>query len=127
MHAPPEQVSPVVHALPSSHATVLSVLTHPVAVSQLSSVHPFPSLQFGGVPPTHALPAQVSSVVHALLSVHGAVLAWWVHPVCGSHPSSVHTLPSSQLGTDLLTQDPPAHASPVVHAFASSHGAVLAV
>jgi hypothetical protein len=56
-------------------------------------VQPLPSSQFGGTPPTHAPPEQTSPEVHALPSLHNAVLLvntqtppW--------HESLVHTLPS---------------------------------
>ena len=45
----------------------------------------------------------------------------------GSHESSVHTLPSSQLGGEPPTHTPFAHASAVVQALPSSHAAALYV
>jgi hypothetical protein len=74
-HVPFAQVSPVVHALPSSHAAVLLALTQPVAGRQESSVHGLLSLQSSAGPPPQAPLAQVSFVVHALPSSHDAVLA----------------------------------------------------
>ena len=47
-------------------------------------------------------------------------------PVAGAHASSVHVLPSLQL-TAVPAQTPPEQTSPVVHAWPSSHGAVLLV
>ena len=76
-------------------------------VSQESSVHTLPSSQFGGAPPTHAPPEQVSAVVHASESSHEAVLFALTQPEAESHESSVHTLLSSQLGGA-----PPTHAPP---------------
>jgi glyoxylate utilization-related uncharacterized protein len=122
---PPEQVSLVVHALPSSQDAVLLAYTQPVAGLQESSVQTLPSLQLGGGPPTQIPPEQVSLVVHALPSLHGAVLLTCVHPVTGLQASSVQTLPSSQFGGAPPTQTPPAQASPVVQALASSQGAAL--
>jgi hypothetical protein len=84
-----------VHALPSSQDAVLFVCTQPLDGLQLSSVQTLPSLQSGGGPPTHDPLAQVSLVVQALPSLHGAVLLVCTQPVWGSHESSVHGLPSS--------------------------------
>jgi hypothetical protein len=50
-HVPPPQLSPIVQALPSSHALVLFVWTHPVVGLQLSSVHGLLSLQFRATVP----------------------------------------------------------------------------
>jgi hypothetical protein len=92
-HAPAEQVSFVVQALPSSQAAVLFTFAQPDVGWQESSVQTLPSLQLGGGPPTHEPKAQVSLVVHALPSLHVTVLLantqtppW--------HESVVHTLPS---------------------------------
>src|SRR5207244_2690981 len=123
-HNPPEQVSLVVHALPSLHGNVLFVLTHPTAGLQLSSVQPLPSLQLGGAPPAHDPPEQVSFVVHALPSLHGSVLFACSHPLVGLQLSFVQVLWSSQLSAGPATQEPAAHVSLVVHAFPSSQEAV---
>jgi hypothetical protein len=72
--APPAHVSPVVHASPSLHDEVLFECVQPVAGLQPSSVQPFESSQFGAGPPTHTPPEQTSLVVHALPSLHDAVL-----------------------------------------------------
>jgi hypothetical protein len=114
-----------VQALPSSQGAALFSLTHPVCASQESVVHPFPSSQSGGGPPTHRPPAHASDVVQALPSLQGAMLSSCEHPRPGSHPSFVHTLPSSQSGAGPPTHSPPAHVSNVVHAFPSSHGTTL--
>jgi hypothetical protein len=133
---PPEHASPVVHASPSSQGSVLFAYTQPEAGSQLSSVQPLLSLQLIGVPPQ--LPSKhTSPAVHALPSLHDAVLFGCVQPppshtsfvqplpssahgpllfVCtqpeaGSQESSVHALPSSQLGAEPPTQLPPAQVS----------------
>ena len=87
----------------------------------------FPSSQSGGGPPAHAPPLQVSAVVQALPSSHGAVLLVFTQPVAESHESSVHTLPSSQSGEGPPTHTPPAHVSAMEHASPSSHAAVLSV
>ncbi len=124
-HTPPEQASPVVHALPSLHEPVTFVCAQPVAGTHESAVHTFPSLQFAAAPPTHTPPEQVSAVVHAFPSLHGAVLFACRQPDAGLHESVVHTFPSSQLGAGPPTHAPPEQASPVVHALPSLHGAVL--
>jgi hypothetical protein len=75
------QRSTVVQALPSSQFAVLALLTHPVAGTQLSSVHTLLSLQLGAGPPTQApAPLQVSFVVHALLSLQLAVFGVLMQP-----------------------------------------------
>jgi hypothetical protein len=68
-------------------------------------------------------------MVHQLPSSQGApgIGEWMQSPVAGSHVSAVHTLPSSQFGPAPPMQLPPAQVSPVVQAFASSHGTVLFV
>jgi hypothetical protein len=124
-HAPPEQVSPVVQALPSLHGCVFGWLMQPEDGSHESLVQGFVSLQFGAGPPTQAPPAQVSLVVQALPSLHGFALAAWVQPDAGLHESVVHGFESSQLGGGPPTHAPPAHVSPVVQALPSLHGDVL--
>jgi len=98
---PPLQVSLVVQALPSLHDTVLFVCVQPVAGLQPSVVHTLPSSQFGAAPPTQTPPLQVSLVVQALPSLHGAVLFECVQtpPL---HTSSVQTLPSVAHGAVLF-------------------------
>ena len=125
--APPLQVSAVVQAFPSLHADALFVWTQPVPGLQESSVHPLLSLQSGAGPPTHAPPLQVSETVHALPSLHTAVLFVWTQPVTGLQESSVQPLASLQLRTGPPAQAPPLHASPVVHALPSLHAAALFV
>jgi hypothetical protein len=71
--APPEHVSFVVQALPSSQDAVLFVYTHPVDGSQESSVHGLLSLQTIAVP-AHAPPEHVSFDVQAFPSSQDAVL-----------------------------------------------------
>jgi hypothetical protein len=122
---PPPHVSAAVQALPSSQAAVLLALTHPVAGSQESSVHRFPSSQFGGAPDTQRPPAQVSPTVQALPSLQAAVLFAFTQPVAGSHESSVHGLASLQARGAPGLQTPPPQASPTVQALPSSQGSVL--
>ena len=120
-HFPAEHLSAVVQALPSSHAFVLFVNTHPVAVLQLSFVHGLPSLQVGAGPPTQLPPLHVSFVVHALPSLQGTVLFVKTHPVAVEHESLVHGLPSLHTSAAPPLHTPAAQASLVVHALPSSH------
>ena len=125
LQTPATQASPVVHALASSQGTLAAAWVQPLALSQASAVHGLLSSQLGGLPPTHAPPAQTSGVVHALLSVQLAVLLALVHPSLGSQPSLVHGLLSSQLGGTPPLHTPPVQASLVVHALPSWHAAVV--
>ena len=120
---PATQASSVVHALPSSHGSLLLACVHPVVGLQASSVQPLPSLQFLVVPP-QTPPEQVSPTVQALPSSHGAVLLEWAQPVAGLHVSFVQTSPSLQFGGAPPVQIPATQASFRVHALPSSHGAV---
>src|SRR5262245_18173978 len=90
-----------------------------------STVHGLPSSQLGVGPGTQLPPAQVSFSVQLSLSLQGAELLVWVQPEAVLQPSSVHGLPSLQLGAGPPTQLPPAQASPVVHALPSLHGSLL--
>jgi hypothetical protein len=70
-HAPPEQLSPVVHALPSLQLPLMGGYWHPDAGLHVSLVQGLPSLQTTGFPGMHAVldpPAQWSPVVHMLPS-----------------------------------------------------------
>src|SRR3989442_1511122 len=127
VHCPPEQASVVVQALRSGQGGVLLVWAQPVAGLQLSVVQTSPSLQWGGGPPTPVPPLQVSFVVQALPSLHGAVLFVWTQPVAGLQLSVVQTFPSSQFGAGPPTHVPPLQVSFVVHGLPSLHGAVLFV
>jgi hypothetical protein len=82
------------------------------------------------VPPPQAPLLQVSPVVHALPSLHAAVLLACWQPSVGLHASSVHALLSSQYTATLMSvpaQVPPPHTSPLVQRFASLHCKVLLV
>jgi hypothetical protein len=74
LQVPPPHVSFVVHAFPSSHGLLLFVCTQPDAGLHESSVQPFPSSQFGALPPWQLPPPHVSFVVQAFPSSHGFVL-----------------------------------------------------
>src|SRR5262249_44267061 len=70
MHAPPEQLSPVVAALPSSQRMPLLMFSQPTLGGvQRSVVQGFPSTQFLGVPAQEPA-AQVSPTVQTFASVH---------------------------------------------------------
>src|SRR5438128_2193670 len=126
-HVPPEHVSLVVQALPSSHGTVLGACTQPETGSHESVVQTFPSSQASGGPPWHAPSEHMSRVVQEFPSSHPAVLGVMTQsPVAGSQESSVQTLPSSQC-RDWPMHLPPPQTSPVVQALPSSHGAVFGV
>jgi hypothetical protein len=56
------------------HEAVLLAWTQPVPGLHESSVHGLASLQFGAAPPTQIPPAQVSTAVQALPSLHDAAL-----------------------------------------------------
>lgn len=126
-HVPPAQASFVVQAFPSLQGDVLFVWVHPVTGLHPSVVHTLPSSQFGPTPPKHVPPAHVSPVVQALPSSQGAVLLVCVQPVAGLQASSVHTLPSSQLGAGPPRQVPAEQVSLVVQALPSLQGAALLV
>ena len=97
VHVPDWQVSVCVQALPSLHEAVLLVNTQPVTVLQVSVVQTLLSLQTSvPVPGWHAPPEQTSPVVHALPSLHEAVLFVKTQPVDVLHVSVVHRLLSLQ-------------------------------
>jgi hypothetical protein len=150
---PPPQVSPMVQALPSSHAAALFAWSQPVTGLHVSSVQELLSLHANGAPPLHEPPAHVSALVQALPSLQEAALLVWTHPVEGSHlssvqglwsshelelsvktqptagsqASSVHALLSPQLIASLGTQLPSRHRSPDVQALSSEHTSLLFV
>jgi len=76
-HRPLVHLSPVVHALPSSHMVSLGLLTfeHPVIESQLSVVQSMLSLQVTGMPARHVPDWHESPWVQTLLSVQAVLLA----------------------------------------------------
>jgi hypothetical protein len=94
LHTPPPQVSPTVHAFPSSHGSVLLTNTQPIALSQCSNVQGLLSLQFGGGPGLHEPSTQVSPIVQLLPSLQPVPLgaAGFEHvPFAGSHvPATWH-------------------------------------
>jgi hypothetical protein len=130
---PPEQVSPVVHAVLSSQGFVFGAFTQPDPGSQLSSVQMLLSSQFGGVPamqlpstglqvptPLQALPssqltgvpvqvpaAQVSPVVQSDPSSQLSVFGAFTQPPGATQESLVQEFASSQSGGGLFTQPLP--------------------
>jgi hypothetical protein len=124
---PALQVSPVVHAFPSSQPALLFAFTQPTTALQVSSVQGFESLQSGAAPPTQVPPLQLSTVVHAFPSSHGAVLFACVQPVAGLQLSLVHALESLQFLGNPGEQDPAVQVSPTVQALPSLQGNVLLV
>jgi len=73
-HAPPAQVSVIVHAFWSSQDAALNVWAQPVAGSHESSVQGLPSSQSFAGPGAQALSAQASPTVHASPSLQGSAL-----------------------------------------------------
>jgi hypothetical protein len=126
-HAPPLQVSAVVHASPSSQPNALFVNTQPEAGLHESEVQTLLSLQTSGAPPKHTPPLQVSLVVHVLPSSQLAVLFVNTQPEAELHESDVQTLPSLQTNGTAPVQTPPPQVSTVVHASPSLQDAVLLV
>jgi hypothetical protein len=124
---PPPQVSPVVHAFPSSQAAALFVWTQPVAGLHESSVHGLLSLQVTAAPAWQVPLPQVSPAVQAFPSSQAAVLFAWTHPVAGLHVSSVHGLLSLQSTGEPPWQMPPPHVPPTTHRSPASQGFVLFV
>src|SRR5262245_17117867 len=95
-HTPEVQRSPPVHGLPSSHALLFALTAWPhapsagahVAVWQVSATgHTF------GFVPMHTPPWHTSVRVHALLSLHDAVLVSCTQALF-TQRSVVHGLPS---------------------------------
>src|SRR3989304_960577 len=93
VHTPSLQMSPKVQAFPSSQGAILFVFVHPLTESQASSVHILPSSQGLGAPDGHTPLLQTSNEVQTFPSSQRLLLFVYLHPVRGSHESSVHTLP----------------------------------
>src|SRR5436190_696544 len=90
------QVSPVVHGSPSLAEPVSGVLNTPVCGSQPSVVQILLSSEFTAVPGTNTPSLHDSPVVHALPSLAAPVSGVLNTPVCGSQPSVVQILLSSE-------------------------------
>jgi hypothetical protein len=126
VHAPPAQTSPVVHGFPSLQGLVLFVCVHvpPPMVVHESVVQGLS--QSSGVP-LQTPPEHTSPVVQLVPSLHERLFGALTQPVAGSHESSVHALPSSQLTVNVPAQEPPEHVSPPVQALPSLHVLELGV
>ena len=124
-HVPPVQTSPLVHAFPSLQMPLRLVCPQPPAGAQVSAVQILPSSQFTALPAAHLPLAHASPLVHALPSSQVTALAKCTQPMPSPQPSSVHRLPSLQLGAT-PTQLPFRHASLVLHAWPSSQTTPLA-
>jgi hypothetical protein len=126
MHVPAAlHASPVVHALPSLQlAPTVGAFTQPTADSHESAVHAFPSLQTGGVPLAQTPAAlQTSSPSQRSASAHETPgVGVFEHPVTASHASAVQGFPSSHETVVPMHAPAAVHASPLVHALASSQG-----
>jgi len=85
-----------------------------------------PSLQFTGEPVVQTPPAQTSPTVHALPSLHVALLLVFTQPEAALQESLVHGLLSLQFRDGPLTQTPLEHASPIVQALPSSQPVEMA-
>ena len=120
---PLAHTSPTVQTLPSSQPAVLLLCTQPLVGSQLSVVHGLLSSQVtltSIAVPTQALALQTSAVVHALLSLHGSLLAVCTQPLTASHESVVQPLLSLQLTALPAVHTPLTHESPLVHTVPSA-------
>ena len=124
---PPEQTSPLVHALLSLQASALAVNTQPPLALQLSVVHVLPSLQTTPTPEMQVPPPHLSPVVQELPSSQGSVLASCVQPLAAAQPSFVHMLSSLQSVAAPGKHAPPLQVSPKVQALLSLHGSLLLV
>jgi hypothetical protein len=90
---------------------------------QVSAVHGFPSSQLSAVPPAQTPPWHVSAPLQTFVSAHdvpsNAGVCW--QPVCASHVSVVHALPSSQSSGAPGVHAPPWHVSAPSHTELSAH------
>ena len=122
LHVPLLQVSLDVQALPSAQGPPSRLAwAQPLAGLQVSVVQGLPSSQ-PKVPVTAHVPlAQPSPVVQRLPSVQVTTFGKCVQPLESLQPSSVHKLPSSQLGT-LPRQVWWVHKSETLHFCPSSQG-----
>ena len=122
LQAPAAHASLLVHALPSSQASVFGAYRQPVAGLQLSVVHKLPSLQTSAVPRQEP-PLHVSPWLHALPTLQAEVLLVNTQaPVAKLQLSVVQELLSLHTVAAPAAQAPLAHASPTVHGLPSLHG-----
>jgi hypothetical protein len=162
-HAPAWQVSLPLQRLPSVHEDPFGsgVCVHPLPGLHPSAVQTLPSSQSGAVPGWHVpppqtstplqalpslqlvplarspcwqMPAEQTSVVHALPSLQSAVVVQPVQPgmascwqpATGSQLSVVHALPSPQFGAVPAMQLPAWQVSAPLHALPSPQAVPLA-
>jgi hypothetical protein len=101
-HSPPWHVSPPLQTVASPHDVpfVTARFTQPEIALQVSVVQGLLSLQLSAVPAVHTPPWHVSLPLHTLESLHAVPFVTGVcrQPRTGSQVSTVHTVPSSQLG-----------------------------
>ncbi len=128
VHALFQQLSFVVHALPSSQGPLAAVCAHPFNAPQLSVVQGFPSSQPLTAPLWHTPPLQMSLTVQTLPSEQPLPSAGTEkQPLAESHWSNVHALPSSQLAALPPWQVPFWQVSEIVHGSPSSHAPGVAL
>ena len=120
LQVPLPHLSPLVQALPSSHAPLRLLCPQPLPGLQVSVVQILPSSQLIALPELHLPLAQMSPVVQALPSSQAIVLAPNTQPLLSSQESVVQGLPSLHV-TLTPTQNPPWHASFLLHAWPSLH------
>ncbi len=125
-HAPPLQVSPVVHKLPSSQLAAMLTCLQPTSEAQLSVVQEFLSSQSACWPPAQVPDWQVAPVTHRPPVEHAPVVGVNTQPPLPSQESMVQASPSLQLSV-VPRQLPPVHLSPLVHGLPSSQAIVLFV
>jgi hypothetical protein len=101
-----------------------TVVAHPEALSQRSSVHAFWSSHPTGAPAVQLSSEQRSPWVQASPSSQGSPSRTELVQAPATQSSLVHKLLSSQASTAPGVHTPPMHASPSVQELPSSHGAV---
>src|SRR5262245_53998818 len=117
------QVSPVVHALPSSQRPLIGVKTQPTESSQLSAVHWLPSSHTSGVPAEHVPPFLLTAFAPWLARPSRQLIgvpSW--QPVTGSHVSvPLHGFPSSHGTLGVQAPVVGSHVSTPLQGSPSSH------
>ena len=98
---------------------------HPPPGTQISLVQGFWSSQSSEPMPTQNPELQESPVVHVFWSSHGPLMAAKMHPLDGSHSSSVHGFPSAHGSSMLPLHSPPTQLSLMVQTSPSLQGEVF--
>ena len=128
-HLPLAQMSLTVQGLPSSHCVWsgnAEKMQAPFFGSQLSEVHPLPSVHDLVVPDTQVAPLHPSPTVHGLPSSQGPeTTVVLMHPLTGSQLSLVQALLSLHEFCALPKHWPPSHKSFAVQMLPSVHAAPL--